>query len=167
MTRTTSVRETVQVVISTIINRVTMEQSFDRDSWLCRNCNSLVDNELNHCPTCHAERPEESTTEPIPEGIESVVRRENYTNAEPRPKAKYLFRESVLVNAADITLVLGLFCTFGALIAPMIIELPLEAPIIWAICGAVVIFAITMISWATLRTLAEISRMLRERESQG
>ena len=95
------------------------------------------------------------------EDIESVVKRDNYTNAEPRPKSKYIFREAVLVNAGDILLVLGLFCTFGALIAPIIIDFGVEAPMIWATCGAVVIFAITMITWATLRTLAEISRMLR------
>ena len=98
-------------------------------------------------------------------GIESIVKRENYTNAEPRPKSKYIFRETVLVNAADIFLVLGLFCTFGALIAPMIIDFGVDAPMIWAICAAVCIFATTMVSWAILRTLAEISRMLRERSN--
>ena len=141
-----------------------MEQNIEKDTWLCRNCNSLVDVKLQQCPGCHAERPEEEVIEAAPEGIESVVTRDNYTNAEPRPKSKYIFRESVLVNAGDILLVLGLFCTFGALIAPIIIDFGVDAPMIWATCGAVVIFAITMITWATLRTLAEISRMLRERE---
>ena len=136
----------------------------EREAWLCRSCNTLVSNDISICPACSAERPEEVATEPIPEGIESVIKRDNYTNAEPRPKSKYIFREAVLVNAGDIILVLGLFCTFGALIAPMIVEFGVDNPMIWAICGAVIIFAITMILWATLRTLAEISRMLRNRE---
>ena len=136
----------------------------EREAWLCRSCNTLVSNDISICPACSAERPEEVATEPIPEGIESIIKRDNYTNAEPRPKSKYIFREAVLVNAGDIILVLGLFCTFGALIAPMIVELGVDDPMIWAICGAVIIFAITMILWATLRTLAEISRMLRNRE---
>lgn len=141
-----------------------MEQRIDKDTWLCRNCNSLVDTKLQQCPYCHAERPDEDIVEATPEGIECVVKRDNYTNAEPRPKSKYIFREAVLVNAGDILLVLGLFCTFGALIAPIIIDFGVDAPMIWATCSAVVIFAITMITWATLRTLAEISRMLRNRE---
>ena len=141
-----------------------MEHNIDKDTWLCRNCNSLVDTKLKECPSCHAERSDEEILEIIPEGIESVVKRDNYTNAEPRPKSKYIFREAVLVNAGDILLVLGLFCTFGALIAPIIIDFGVDAPMIWATCGAVIIFAITMITWATLRTLAEISRMLRDKE---
>ena len=130
---------------------------------MCRSCNTLVSNETNICPICSAERPEEVASEPTPDGIESVIKRENYTNAEPKPKSKYIFRETVLVNAGDIFLVLGLFCTFGALIAPMIIDFGVDAPMIWAICAAACIFATTMVSWAILRTLAEISRMLRER----
>ena len=130
---------------------------------MCRNCNTLISNETSICPACSAERPEEIASETTPDGIESIVKRENYTNAEPRPKAKYIFRETVLVNAADIFLVLGLFCTFGALIAPMIMDFNTDAPMIWAICAAVCIFATTMASWAILRTLAEISRMLREK----
>ena len=141
-----------------------MEQNIEQNTWLCRNCNSLVDTKLKECPSCHAERSDEEILEVIPEDIESVVKRDNYTNAEPRPKSKYIFREAVLVNAGDILLVLGLFCTFGALIAPIIIDFGVDAPMIWATCGAVIIFAITMITWATLRTLAEISRMLRDKE---
>jgi hypothetical protein len=141
-----------------------MEQNIEQNTWLCRNCNSLVDTKLKECPSCHAERSDEEILEVIPEDIESVVKRDNYTNAEPRPKSKYIFREAVLVNAGDILLVLGLFCTFGALIAPIIIDFGVDAPMIWATCGAVIIFAITMITWATLRTLAEISRMLRGKE---
>jgi hypothetical protein len=141
-----------------------MEQNIEQNTWLCRNCNSLVDTKLKECPSCHTERSDEEILEVIPEDIESVVKRDNYTNAEPRPKSKYIFREAVLVNAGDILLVLGLFCTFGALIAPIIIDFGVDAPMIWATCGAVIIFAITMITWATLRTLAEISRMLRGKE---
>lgn len=140
-----------------------MTENIDKDTWLCRNCNTLVSNETSICPACSAERPEEAATEPIPDGVQSVIKRENYTNAEPRPKSKYIFREAVLVNVGDILLVLGLFCTFGALIAPIIIDFNIDAPMIWAICAAVCIFATTMVSWAILRTLAEISRMLREK----
>ena len=140
-----------------------MSENLDRETWLCRSCNTLVSNETNICPVCSAERPEEVATETTPEGIDNVVERENYTNAMPRPKSKYIFRETVLVNAGDIFLVLGLFCTFGALIAPIVIDFGIDAPRIWAICAAVCIFATTMISWAILRTLAEISRMLREK----
>ena len=142
-----------------------MRENLHKETWLCRNCNTLINNETSICPVCSAERPEEIASETTPDGIESIVKRENYTNAEPRPKAKYIFRETVLVNAADIFLVLGLFCTFGALIAPMIIDFGVDAPMIWAICAAVCIFATTMVSWAILRTLAEISRMLRERSN--
>ena len=101
--------------------------------------------------------------EPQPEGIAEVVTRENYTNAEPKAKAKYIFREAVLVNAADIMLVLGLFATFGSLIAPLIVDFGVTAPMMWAVCVAIVIFAATMVSWALLRTIADISRMLRNR----
>lgn len=137
--------------------------SADKNTWLCRNCNSLVDAELKTCPHCHADRPEESDMEPQPEGISEVVERENYTNAEPKPKAKYIFREAVLANAADIILVLGLFATFGALIAPLIVDFGVDAPMMWAVCIAVDIFALTMITWAWLKSVAEISRMLRNK----
>ena len=130
--------------------------------WLCRNCNSLIDSTLNTCPHCHAERPEEGCSEPTPEGIAESVVVENYTNAAPKPKAKYTFREGVLVNAADIMLVIGLFCTFGALIAPMFID-DIAYIELKTICLAVVIFAFTMVQWALLRTVADISRRLRER----
>lgn len=140
-----------------------MNENMDREAWLCRNCNTLISNDINTCPICAAEQPEEVATEMIPEDIDNVIKRDNYTNAEPRPKSKYIFREAVLVNAGDIFLVLGLFCTFGALIAPIIVDFNLDAPMIWAICAAVCIFATTIVSWAILRTLAEISRMLREK----
>lgn len=141
-----------------------MKERIEQTTWLCRHCNSLVEESLDRCPRCGADRPEAATSEPQPEGISEVITRENYTNAEPKPKSKYIFREAVLVNAADITLILGLFATFGALIAPLIISFDVEAPMMWAICAAIVIFATTMVSWALLRTIAEISRMLRNRE---
>ncbi len=132
--------------------------------WLCRNCNSLVDNSVNQCPHCHASRPEESINDENQTAEEEVITRDNYTNATPIPKAKYNFREGVLVNSADIILILGLFCTFGAIISPNFIDAEVDNIMMWAICIAVVIFAVTMITWALLRTVADISRMLRNRE---
>lgn len=137
----------------------------ENDKWLCRNCNTLVSGETNICPKCRAERPEEAT-ESTPEEIADVVHKEGYANAE-RSRSKYIFREAVLINSADIILVLGLFCTFGALIAPIVVDFGVEAPMMWAICAAVLIFATTIISWAILRTLGELSRMLREREEKA
>ena len=134
-----------------------------KETWLCRNCNSLISNDISICPKCSTERGEEEiNNEPIPDEISEVVKLEEYGNPKPQ-KSKYIFREAVLVNTADITLIIGLFCTFGSLIAPYIIELNLTAPMMWAIIAAVAIFATTMVSWAILRTLAEISRMLRAR----
>ena len=133
-----------------------------KETWLCRNCNSLISNDISICPKCSTERGEELQDEPTPEEISEVVKLEEYGNPKPQ-KSKYIFREAVLVNTADITLIIGLFCTFGSLIAPYIIELNLTAPMMWAIIAAVAIFATTMVSWAILRTLAEISRMLRAR----
>lgn len=133
-----------------------------KKEWLCRNCNSLVNGELKQCPHCYADAPEASdisnnNTE------EEVVVCDNYTNVKPIEKAKYNFREAVLVNAADILLILGLFCTFAALIAPTIVNIPLPLPMMWAICVAIIIFAISMIQWALLRTIADISRRQREK----
>lgn len=130
--------------------------------WLCRNCNTLVSSELNLCPNCRADRPEESSEEVKAEGIAESVVVENYTNAQPAPKSKYTFREAVLVNAADIILVLGLFLTFGALIMPMFVEV--ENIKIIAISAAILLFAFAMISWALLHTVADISRRLRGQE---
>ena len=92
------------------------------NEWLCRNCNSLVDNSVEQCPHCHASRPEGEANEDSQESNDEVVERDNYSNATPLPKAKYNFREGVLVNSADIILILGLFCTFGAIIAPNFID---------------------------------------------
>jgi hypothetical protein len=135
------------------------------NDWLCRNCNNLINSDLSTCPHCHADRPEDSN-EPTPEGISDTVTRDNYANASSHPKSKYNFREAVLVNAGDITLILGLFCTFGALIAPIITQFDIASPMLWAICIAVLIFATTMVSWALLKSIAEISRQLREREER-
>lgn len=131
--------------------------------WLCRHCNNLVDSNLNSCPHCHADRPVEST-ESLPEGINNNVEYDNYANATPRTRGKYIFREAVLANTADISLILGIFCTFASLIAPLIVDFNITAPMLWAICIAILIFATTMVSWALLKSIAEISRHLRQRE---
>lgn len=134
-----------------------------KETWLCRNCNSLISNDISICPKCSTERGEEEiNNEPIPDEISEVVKLEEYGNPKPQ-KSKYIFREAVLVNTADITLIIGIFCTFGSLVAPYIVELNLTAPMMWAIVVAVIIFATSLLSWALLRTLAEISRMLRAR----
>ena len=133
-----------------------------KETWLCRNCNSLISNDISICPKCSTERGEELQDEPTPEEISEVVKLEEYGNPKPQ-KSTYIFREAVLVNIADITLIIGLFCTFGSLVAPYIVELNLTAPMMWAIVVAVIIFATSLLSWALLRTLAEISRMLRAR----
>ena len=104
--------------------------------------------------------------ERIEEEGEEVIVRDNYANAEPLPKAKYTFREGVLVNAADIILILGLFCTAGVFIAPMVMTIEGINLMLWAVCIGVAIFAVTMITWALLRTVADISRMLREKQEE-
>lgn len=132
------------------------------DEWLCRNCNAIVDADKKECPHCHADRPEEvEATDVVPEEIPQVVHHDNYSNIAPDAKAKYNFREGVLVNGADIILVLGIFCTIGALIAPMCIEAPVENLRMWSVGVAIVIFAVAILLWAVLRTLADISRRLR------
>ena len=134
------------------------------NEWLCRNCNTLVSSELSVCPNCRADHPESTDTEPTPEGVAESVVVENYANAKEQPKPRYTFRESVLVTAADIIIVLGLFCTFGALIMPMFVDMA-NIKII-ALSAAIVLFAFSMISWALLRTVADISRRLREQENR-
>ena len=131
--------------------------------WLCRNCHTLRRNDITICPKCATARGDEEVhNEPIPDEISEVVECKEYGNPKPQ-KSKYIFREAVLVNIADITLIIGIFCTFGSLVAPYIVELNLTAPMMWAIVVAVIIFATSLLSWALLRTLAEISRMLRAR----
>ena len=136
------------------------------NEWLCRNCNSLVDNDIKECPACHAERPEDSASEPTPEGMEEVVTRENYTNALHIAESKYIFREAVLVNAADILLIFGLLCTFGALILPAFLP-EIEFIKLWSIAGAIVIFAVSMIQWALFRSIAFISQRLRTEDKHS
>ena len=138
-------------------------QKRENDTWLCRNCNTLVDGELHTCPSCNALRPEaEENSEPTPEGIASNVVMDEYANPTPQT-SKYNFKESVLTTAADITLALGLLLTLGALIAPVVIEHGMSqyTAMMIAICTAVVIFATTMVSWALLRVIADISRRSR------
>jgi hypothetical protein len=135
--------------------------------WLCRNCNAIVDADKQQCPHCNADRPEEvAATDILPEDIPQVVHRDGYSNIAPNAKAKYNFREGVLVNGADIILVLGIFCTIGALIAPMCIELPVENLRMWSVGASIAIFAIAILLWATLRTLADISRRMRNSDRQ-
>lgn len=139
-----------------------MSNNLAENVWLCRCCNSLIEESLSVCPQCGAERPESIETGSADCASEEVVSVEGYRNVGEQPKAKYNFREAVLVNAADILLVLGLFATFGALIAPIIIDFAVVAPMLWATVIAVIIFAATMIQWALLRTIADISRRTRE-----
>ena len=137
----------------------------ENNTWLCRNCNTLISNELHICPSCRALHPEtESATEPTPEGIAHEVVIENYANAELKTKAKYNFRESVLTTVADIALALGMFFALGTLIFPMVFELPYSdyTVTLASVCLAVVLATITLTTWALLRTVADISRRTRE-----
>ena len=139
-------------------------QNNENGAWLCRNCNTLVENKLDACPSCNALRPEVDTEiEPTPEGVASEIHMEDYANSTPQ-KDKYTFKESVLTTTADITLALGLFLTLGALIAPSVIEHDMShyTAMMIAICAAVIIFATTMVSWALLRVIADISRRTRK-----
>ena len=89
----------------------------EHNTWLCRNCNTLVSSELDICPSCKALRPENTEIEAsTPEGIAEEIVVENYANATPATTAKYNFRESVLNTIADISLSLGLFLVLAAFI---------------------------------------------------
>lgn len=134
------------------------------NSWLCRNCNTLVDSDLAICPNCRADRPEEVDDATTSEEVAESVVVENYANDKIDTKAKYTFREAVLVNAADIILVFGLFLCFGSLMMPIFVEM--ENIKIIALSTAIALFAFAMISWALLRTVADISRRLREQENR-
>lgn len=139
--------------------------STDNNTWLCRNCNTLVDIKLDTCPSCNALRPEDKVNnEAIPEGISQEVRIENYTNATPKVKPKYNFRESVLTTVADITLILGIFLTASILIAPQIVELQYSeyTTMLVSICVAAALFISSITTWALLRTVADISHRTRE-----
>ncbi len=142
------------------------------EDWLCRNCNSLNAAEAPTCVYCHADRPESEPdnspktdcAEPAADSSDAAaatIRRESYANPSPAQPDKYTFRESVLVTAADIILIIGLFCTFGALIAPAFIDGDIPNLHIYSIAGAIVLFAWAMISWALLRCVADISRRQR------
>lgn len=147
--------------------------------WLCRNCNSLNAPEAPACVYCHADRPEEQTDERQPatdeqaaegqqqtveEHEQPIIRRESYSNPAPAAPARYTFRESVLITSADIILFVGLFCSFGALIAPAFIDGDIPNLHLYSIVGAIVFFAWAMISWALLRCVADISRRLRRND---
>lgn len=134
----------------------------ENNGWLCRHCNTLIDNDLAKCPKCGAERPERVESQ---ESEEVVVVESNTQNIEPK-KSKYLFRESVLINAADILLILGIFGSFAALIAPIFLDETSKSITIGSIVSALAILFASLITWALFRNIAEISRMLRRREEK-
>ena len=116
----------------------------------------------NICPKCGAEQAEECENNEQQEAI--VV--ENYANNSEVKKNKYIFRESVLVYAGDITLILGIFLSLGALLMPNFVEVNYNNPTLLSIVAAVAVFLTTLVSWAILRTLAEVSRILREKDKK-
>ena len=91
---------------------------------------------------------------------------DNYANSTAIKKNKYVFRESVLIYAADITLILGIFLSLAALLMPNFVGLNYNNPTLLSIGTAIAIFLTSLVSWAILRTLAEISRMLREQHQK-
>lgn len=132
------------------------------NSWLCRNCNTEVAPDQAKCPKCGAECPEEiecDTEEQV------VVIESKEENIVPQKK-RYIFRESVLVNAADILLILGIFLSVGALLSPAFLSDTIQNITTLSIVVAVATFLFSLITWALFRTVAEISRMLREREKK-
>ena len=136
--------------------------SENSNTWLCRNCNTLLSTDTNLCPKCGAERGEECENG---EQKDTVVV-DNYANSGEAKKNKYIFRESVLVYAADITLILGIFLALGALLIPKFIEINYNNPKLLSIAIAAAISLTSLVSWAILRTLADVSRMLREKEKK-
>ena len=58
--------------------------SENSNTWLCRNCNTLLSTDINHCPKCDAERGEECTNSEQKEAI--VI--ENYANSGEAKKNK-------------------------------------------------------------------------------
>ena len=136
--------------------------SENNNTWLCRNCNTLLSTDTNLCPKCGAERGDECENGEQQE----VVVVENYTNSSEVKKNKYIFRESVLIYAADITLILGIFLALGALLIPNFIELNYDNPTLLSIVSAAAIFLTSLVSWAILRTLADVSQMLREKDKK-
>lgn len=91
---------------------------------------------------------------------------DNYANSTAIKKNKYVFRESALIYAADITLILGIFLSLAALLMPNFVELNYNNPTLLSIGTAIAIFLTSLVSCAILRTLAEISRMLREQHQK-
>ena len=136
--------------------------SENSNTWLCHNCNTLLSTETNLCPKCGTERGEECENS---EQQEAIIA-EDYANSSEVKKNKYIFRESVLVYAADITLILGIFLALAALLMPNFIEVNFNNPTLLSITSAAVIFLTSLVSWAILRTLADISRMLREKDKK-
>ena len=137
----------------------------EHNTWLCRNCNTLVSSELGICPSCKALRPESTEVETsAPEGIAEEIVVENYANATSATKAKYNFRESVLNTIADISLSFGLLLVLAAFIAPHVIEHNYSeyTATMASICAAIVLLGVTMATWALLRCVADISRRTRE-----
>lgn len=134
----------------------------NNNTWLCRNCNTTVWAEASTCPRCGAERPEECDVE---ETNEVVVVEEN-TDSSEKKKNKYIYRESVLIYAGDILLILCIFLSIGALLSPNFIEYNFQNPILLSIVMTVVIFTSGLITWALFHTLAEVSRMLRTRNEK-
>lgn len=134
----------------------------ENNTWLCRNCNTLLSTEVDHCPKCGAER----TVECKNSEQQEVVIVSNYANNSEVKKNRYIFRETVLIYAADITLILGIFLALGALLMPHIVEINHNNTTLLSIVSAIAIFLTSLVSWAILRTLAETSRMLREKDKK-
>lgn len=97
---------------------------------------------------------------------QEVVVVSNYANNGEVKKNRYIFRESVLIYAADITLILGMFLALGALLLPNIVVINHNNTTLLSIVSAIAIFLTSLVSWAILRTLAETSRMLREKDKK-
>lgn len=127
--------------------------------WLCRNCNTEVIAEQAKCPKCGADRPEALECE----GKEEAIVIEKVAESAQPQKKRYIFRESVLINAADILLILGIFLSGAALLSPAFLGDTIQNITTLSIVVAVATFLFSLITWALFRTVAEISRMLRER----
>ena len=69
----------------------------------------------------------------------------------------------MLINAADILLILGIFLSGAALLSPAFLDDTIQNITTLSIVVAIATFLFSLITWALFRTVAEISRMLRER----
>ena len=134
----------------------------ESNNWLCRNCNIGVHANLDKCPLCGADRPETVESE---ESDEVIIIESKTETTEPQKK-RYIFRETVLINAADITLILGAFFSFAAIVSPIFLKDNIENITTLSIVSGIAIFLTALVSWALFRNIAEISRMLREREEK-